>query len=139
MKNQFRHLAMTIGLSAVLGSSLLVAQTGNKATADIPFGFQVKDKAMPAGAYSVNETPNRGVLQVRNEQTGASIMVMAPVANAGKAEGSKLVFNRYGDRYFLSQIWFEGEGVGHGLGTGRLEKEIAVNYGTGVLASIRLK
>ncbi len=58
----------------------------------------------------------------------------------GPQSDAKLVFNCYGDRYFLSQIWFGSSDSGRILAKGRLEKEIAGTGKTpGSLASIRIK
>jgi hypothetical protein len=138
MKYQLNRLAVTIGLSAVMGSALLIAASGPKETAEIPFDFQVKDHVMPAGTYSVQPMNNATTLVIRNEGTGESMITLAPLEKSGKAGDARLVFNRYGDRYFLAQVWFAYDGAGHGLIPSRAEKEIAPD-GAGVLASVRLK
>ena len=137
MKNQFRHLAVAIGLSAVLGSALLIAQS-NRGIANVPFEFQVQDRALPAGTYTVQEATASGVIMLRNEETGKAINILAPVPMSATSGDSKLVFNRYGDRYFLSQVWLGGD-VGHGLYKSHLEKEMASAKTPAVLASIRVK
>jgi hypothetical protein len=43
------------------------------------------------------------------------------------SEKSKLVFHRYGNRYFLKQIWMAGDNAGQQLPKSRLETEIALN------------
>ena len=140
MKTNFRRLALTIGLAAIAGAALLMAGTSGRGTADIPFAFRVQDTELPQGTYVVAEMNVNGVLQIRNEDTGAAILVMAPARKLGTPGDPKLVFNRYGDRYFLSQVWFAGDDTGRTLNMGRLEKEIARTGGTpGILASIRIK
>ena len=47
MKTTLRNIAITIGLTAVLGSATLFAQTASKA--DIPFDFQMAGKTLPSG------------------------------------------------------------------------------------------
>src|SRR5260370_14924374 len=96
------RLMMTIGLPAVLGSSLMLAQSGPAGKADIPFGFYVRDTALPAGSYTVREANYPGIVQIVNNDTGKSILAMAPPNHSGNTADSKLVFHKYGDRYFLS-------------------------------------
>ena len=60
MKTNIGRLLMTIGLSAVLGSSLIVAQSSPSGKADIPFGFYVRDTMLPAGSYTVDATTCSG-------------------------------------------------------------------------------
>jgi len=138
MKNQLRRLLATIGLSAVLGSSLLNAQTSGKiAVADVPFSFRIADRVLPSGNYTVTAHSN-GLMQIWNKETNESIAFLSSPNESGTSE-PKLVFNRYDDRYFLSQVWL-GEGPGHVLAKSRLEKEIAGVVKTpGVLASIKIK
>jgi hypothetical protein len=69
--------------------------------ANIPFDFTVGNTWMPAGEYTIS-TPMRQVLQFRNAGHVASI-----VANESYTEsdsGSKLVFDKYGNQYFLHQV-----------------------------------
>jgi hypothetical protein len=136
MKSNLNRFAVAVGLSAVMGSALLIAGAG-KETAEIPFDFQIQDRVLPAGTYSVQPMNNLATLVIRNEDTGESVIALAPLGKSGKNGDPRLVFNRYGDRYFLSQVWFAYGGEGHCLVKSRAEKEIAP--GAGVLASIRLK
>jgi hypothetical protein len=43
-------------------------------------------------------------------------------------EKSKLVFHRYGDQYFLAQIWREGDNRGSELPKSQRENEVAMDY-----------
>ncbi len=139
MKNQLRRLLATIGLSAVLGSSLLNAQTSGKiAVADVPFSFRIADRVLPSGNYTVTAHSN-GLMQIWNKETNQSMAFLAG-ANVSGTSDPKLVFNHYGDRYFLSQVWMGNEGAGRVLAKSRLEREIAgIEKTPGVLASVRIK
>jgi hypothetical protein len=138
MKNQLRHLAMTIGLSAVLGSSLLCA-SGKIGVADVPFSFRIGDRVLPPGSYTVSDRSN-GLMELVNSDTQEGMLFIAGSNVWGKSE-PKLVFNNYGDRYFLSQVWFSDQAAGHALAKSRLEKEVAATTSKtpGALASIRIK
>ena len=124
MQTNFGRLLMTIGFSAVLGSSLMLAQSNPAGKADIPFGFYVRDAALPAGSYTVRESKNTGIVQIQNNDTGKSILVMAPPNRSGNTEDSKLVFHKYGDRYFLSELWLAGSGAVDCVSMGKLEREV---------------
>lgn len=139
MKYQLRRLAVAVGLSAVLGSTLLIAQTSPEGSADIPFAFRLQDRALPAGSYSVREVTTSGVLDIRNQDTGEHIMFLAPPTKSGAPGPAKLIFNCYDDKYFLSQVWFAASDAGRIVGRGHLEKEIASVRPAGVLASIKIK
>ena len=125
MKTNFGRLLMTIGFSAVLGSSLLEAQPKPRGTAEIPFAFHVRDVAMPAGSYTVEEFNTTGTVAITNNETGKAILTLAPANRSGSTEDSKLVFNKYGDRYFLAELWFAGKGAGDCVSMGKLEREVS--------------
>ena len=66
----------------------------------------VGSATLPAGTYTVTEaTP--GVLLIRNEKLGSdAAFVQAHSLETMKPQDSgKLIFNRYGNRYFLNQVW----------------------------------
>jgi hypothetical protein len=59
---------------------------------------------------------------------------MSMIVNSNAAEShkpankTKLVFNRYGDQYFLSEIWVEGATRGRELPKTGREKEMAREF-----------
>jgi hypothetical protein len=89
--------------------------------ATIPFAFNVDKKACPAGEYSVNRSAGDSYSILRNSHGACSLLV----ANSETLEGKgspRLVFNRYGEKYFLSEIWSD-QTTGSRLAPGKLEKE----------------
>jgi hypothetical protein len=96
-------------------------------TANIPFNFTVGSQPLPAGQYSVKPLSQAAVL-VQSEDSRSAAIVLTMAAQANKTqEVGKLVFNRYGDQYFLSQIWTPASNTGRVLPKSRLEREIAKN------------
>jgi hypothetical protein len=96
--------------------------------AKIPFEFSVGDRILPAGEYRVEQlSPSTMfVVLLRRADDGpsAAALTLGIQANGSQNE-SKLVFHRYGDHYFLSQIWTEGANVGRQLAPSRRETEMA--------------
>ena len=104
-----KTFVMTMTAVALLGSSSLYAQ--DKAVANIPFAFSILDKTMPAGQYTVQHASidRPGLIVFQNVADGHSAAVLAPSSAASystkdKAD-AKLIFHRYGDRYFFSEVW----------------------------------
>lgn len=125
MKRQAFSLISLLSLLLVAGSA--IAQTIH-VRADIPFNFAVGSKTYPAGTYEIGTIDNRNskTLQLKGRDGNASAMINTNTAESLRpANKSKLVFNRYGDRYFLSQIWMNGAILGHQLPQSSREKEIA--------------
>ena len=126
MKRQIVSLAGVLGL-------LLVAACANaqslKVTANVPFDFVVDKTTLPSGAYSIDEiTHGSAALAIRNREAGVSKMQLADHANSLNASpDTRLVFHRYGERYFLSQIWVAGERSGREFPISKREAEMAKN------------
>jgi len=127
---------------------LLVAACANAQSlyvkANVPFNFVVDKDTLPAGNYSIrsinSETGGRTL--VIQSGTKAMKLINSDVANSLKgAQTSHLLFHRYGDEYFLAQIWVQGENVGRQFRMSRREAEIAKNQQTSddviVLAALR--
>jgi hypothetical protein len=122
-QNLFPLLAVIL-----LASGLASAQLGqNGVKADIPFAFMAGSNSFAAGEYRIAAASDTGVLAVMNPGSKSALVGSHAIqANATTAE-TKLIFHRYGDRYFLYQIWVAGEDRGRELPQTRLEKELASN------------
>ncbi len=109
-------LALTVAVTLMTSATSTHAQSGT-IVASIPFEFNVGDKALPAGQYSVRRaTANGNVLAIQNRDAGRAAMRLTNSIRAGKVpENAKLVFHRYGPRYFLAEVWSSGESTGRQL------------------------
>jgi len=106
MKTTLRNIAMTIGLTAVLGSASLFAQTVSKA--NIPFDFQIKGATVAAGRYIVKLSDNHHMLAFQNVATGRTSMLLVLQSKSGMQEEPVLIFRHNGERYTLESAWFAG-------------------------------
>jgi len=114
-----RHAYRLIALLVLTGglAAAAEAQTAGhiQLRATIPFEFNVGQKTMPAGEYTItqiNPSSDRTVLQLRsNDGRNATVVQMNNVM--GKAgDGARLVFNRYGSQNYFSQAWTSADGNG---------------------------
>ena len=98
--------------------------------ADIPFNFILNGATLPAGEYSVTSMDVRGqVLSISDLKSHHNNLIMSNSCRSLKAATkTKLVFHRYGDRYFLKQIWVAGNNAGRELATSRREEEVAKDF-----------
>lgn len=94
---------------------------------NVPFAFEVGNKTMPAGSYRVESLPTgAGSLEILRGKSGEvrlTISTIATTATSG-TPASALIFHRYGNRYFLAQIW-TSEGHGREVFVSQQEKELA--------------
>ena len=70
--------------------------------ARVPFNFTVGHDQFPAGTYTISRDP-WGLVTMRSTDRRLNIIVTTTVEPDSMA-GDKLVFRRYGDRYFLSKV-----------------------------------
>ncbi len=104
MKSNISRVLMTLGLGIALGAGPLMAQ-GN-ISADIPFAFAAGAKWLPAGHYKLSTNTTNGLVRISSADDSANLMILSTPARGRNTTGDcRLVFNKYGDRYFLSQIW----------------------------------
>lgn len=138
-----RQIASFLGVFGLL----LVAACANAQSvnvkANVPFDFVVDNVTIPAGAYSIqsiNDSIGSPTLMIRGNKVGRLVGSNA-AENLNPAATSHLLFHRYGDTYFLAQIWVQGERHGRELRQTRRETEMAKNLRPSddviVLASLR--
>lgn len=99
-------------LAAVTITAEAQAFASQKMSARIPFAFNVGNTAFPPGEYTVtvlNPNSDRKVLQIRSADGKLSALIQTSELNINTQEQTKLVFNRYGSRYFFAQAQMAGE------------------------------
>jgi len=104
----------------------LPAQTMRLA-ASIPFEFAAGSRTLPAGDYAVDSLAATGAVRVFNENThDAAVALSTPLrAPTSSADPEvKLVFNRYGNQYFLSRIWDGHSALGRELPISKAERAL---------------
>jgi hypothetical protein len=94
---------------SVLAATAAFAQNPTQLKADIPFDFIVGSKMLPAGQYTVSRGAALGSVAIRSKDCAKTALVLAQAVPSAvtRATGS-LVFHRYGETYFLSEIWNPG-------------------------------
>lgn len=115
-----------LGLFLVLAVVTANAQTGSGIEANVPFDFAAGETKLKAGDYTVKRI-SKDALQLRNAQTKTSVIVMAPLAiqRTRNDTPERLVFKRYGNEYFLSQVWTNRAADGRGLFASKTESRLA--------------
>jgi len=106
MKNHVIRSIAILGLFFMLAIASVNAQTPSKVEVNIPFDFSAGKAMLKAGAYSIKRTSGN-LFAIRSADGKTTALVNAPLiigAWYSKA-GERLVFNQYGDQYFLSQVW----------------------------------
>lgn len=100
-------LALVVGLGLAAAVASANGQSTAVLNADIPFDFIVGNKTLPAGQYMVNSvTSDRHGLSIRSREGKSSAVVLThDAADKSKKRIARMVFHRYGQQYFLAEIW----------------------------------
>jgi hypothetical protein len=125
MKTRALVMAGMMALTAMAFTR--VAQAQELWVVNIPFDFVAGNVTFPAGEYSIKVAASERTLLLRDRKDAAASAFMNTysITKTEIPTESKVVFNRYGDRYFLSQVWTEGNSRGRQLLKSPREKEIA--------------
>jgi len=115
---------------AILVAAGLLSASGSFAqtvtTADIPFDFICQQTAMPHGTYEIS-TVDGYAIQVSSKDGKHHAMSVVASTDTVRGPGRKLVFHRYGDQYFLTEIqsWTGSNDIQ--LPTSKSEKQAKLN------------
>ena len=124
MKKQMFKIIATFSFLVMLAALSINAQA-QTAKINIPFGFSAGNKTLPAGAYTIKRVSEGGSsFIVRNEKGRAAVIIptSASLRDSSPQASMKLVFNRYGSMYFLSQVWMPNDETGHQVPMSRAER-----------------
>ena len=91
-------------------------------TCNVPFAFNIGDKQLPAGTYIVREMGRATLIQSKDGEN--RVLGIYNYAVPSKADENKLVFDKVGDHYFLTQIWTSARDEGLLVPESKQEKEL---------------
>ena len=124
MKKQALMISFALTLFVMLAASSVNAQSDMHLTVNIPFEFSVRGKTLPPGEYTVRRV-TQGLLLIQSVDRHVSQTFGTVFTKASKRrDQSSLVFNRYGDQYFLSTIWRAGDDTGQELKKSYAEEQL---------------
>jgi len=109
MKTIRTLIAVTLLFAA---TTTTFAQTENRTLmrVNIPFTFSVEDHSLPAGQYYIRSISPDHSMALVNAEGGQSLVITYMPESAGNAsQNSHLVFSKYGNEYFLTQVWTKGD------------------------------
>src|SRR5687768_4934743 len=129
MRKQLLKGLATFGVFLTLTVGSVQAQSGYTIKVDIPFDFTAGETSLRAGIYAIKLT-SENVLLVRSIDGKKSVLVLARQATEPRSrqKPGRIIFNRYGDRYFLSQAWVRGADLGVELNLSGAERRLAKEH-----------
>ena len=112
MKRFFNIFFAIMILATAFSAGAQAQSRAERVTANIPFSFTAGNKTLPAGKYTItvlNPSSDRKALQIRSMNGHSSVIVLTNTVNGHGSDRSKLVFERYDDRYFFSKAELSGD------------------------------
>jgi hypothetical protein len=130
-KQIFKAATMFAGIIALALASAMAASAQNQRSlvVDVPFDFAVKGETLPAGEYVVSRATSAdktGLIMQRRDGKANAIVLTIPIQSRKNQQQSRLVFNRYGEQYFLSQVWTSGDSQGRELFKTKRERSLNI-------------
>lgn len=124
MKNYAAIALLACVAFATLGATPSHAQVLMKA--QVPFSFRAGARTLPAGDYSISETSmTPEVVLLSAGKRGVELVMPNNTSSRSDVSSSKLIFHRYGDEYFLAEIWTNADDSVRTLAVSPRERQLA--------------
>ena len=110
MKSSFRITALATLVAAIASlTPAMHAQMNLTARVDVPFQFDYGKKHFGPGVYTISKDgPN--FLTVLSRNGGGAMAIVQTDSEPNLRSGEKVIFHKYGDRYFLAEVLIADRG-----------------------------
>lgn len=125
-KKVFSVIAVCCFLALGGASAVRAQMPGTALRAMIPFDFSVRGRTLPAGEYEITRMANASDVLLISGVTkhDHAVFETEPVDASRISSRAEIVFHRYGDKYFLSEVFGGGEQTGRELSESRQERNL---------------
>ncbi len=119
-----KSLSGLVFVAGAFAASAHAQAGGRQVKVDIPFAFQEGSAHLNPGVYTMG-LHNGNVLTLRGSNgTGSAIAIVNVGDTTQPVTVGKAVFHRYGDRYFLREVWISGSSVAIECSATKAEKNL---------------
>ena len=114
-------IALFIAATFITAGKAIAQDYAVRAT--IPFNFTVNGSQLPAGNYTLgSDITNPRIVKISDRTQRVHVMVLTLPSADEKRKANQLVFHKYGDQYFLSEIRSQESAINVQLATSKQEK-----------------
>jgi hypothetical protein len=113
-----------------MGAGKAKAQIIGDIAVKVPFQFYAGNAKLPAGEYRIHVVDDSGLTMMEITSADGSTSALFQVQETDAKDTptkSELIFNKYGDQYFLADLFDEGESSGSEVLKSRYEQRISKN------------
>ena len=120
-------LSLVVALTITFAAVPAAADSFGSIRVDVPFDFTADHSIFPAGKYTIRPLGNsNGVIRITSEDGKASVFLSTHSAESVQSKDETVViFHRYGDQYFLFQVWAVGDTIGSEIPRSSMERQAA--------------
>ena len=121
-------LFIALAFALTLYPSKAHAQIIGDIEVNIPFQFHAGNAKLPAGEYRIHvlDDSNPMVMEITSADGSTSALFQVRDTDVNAAPGKdELVFNKYGNRYFLAKLFQEGSDQGSQVIASNYEKTVS--------------
>jgi len=124
MKNAKRALALVLTMLPLLAAAQL--KQDDKLVTKVPFHFIIANKTVPAGEWTLRAASDgaRTVVLRNVDANMALFSTAAPEITRKPAASCALVFNKYGEQYFLAAVKIAGSNMIYRVPESKAEAEM---------------
>jgi hypothetical protein len=110
-----------LAIGAFASASPAVAQ-GPAVQVTVPFAFQNGSQHLPAGTYRIDLNSEHVMILRGTAANAAGVAMTLPEQRSKEIAKGKVVFQRYGDHYYIHEVWLPNSTEGRECVASRAEK-----------------
>jgi hypothetical protein len=121
-------LSFVVALTITSTVPPAAADSSSSIRVNVPFDFTADHSILPAGKYTIQSAGVNfnGVIRITSDDGKATVFLLTHSAQSIQSRDETVViFHRYGDQYFLFQVWAIGDTIGSEIPKSSLERQAA--------------
>jgi hypothetical protein len=123
-------LSLVIALAFAFGiyPSRAQAQVVDDIEVKVPFQFHAGNTKLPAGEYRIHvlDDSDLTIMEISSADGSTSALFQVEDTDADTSSAkNEVIFNKYGDRYFLAKVFEQGSSIGSQVIESRYEKTVS--------------
>jgi len=128
MPRYLLSLFAALAFAFAIHPSKAQAQVTGDLEVNIPFQFHAGNAKLPAGEYRVHllDDSDLAIMEISSVDGSASALFQVSEADANTTpNNNELIFNKYGNRYFLANVFEAGNSSGSQVLESQYEKRVS--------------
>jgi hypothetical protein len=121
-------LSLVVALTITSTAAPAAPDSSSSIRVNVPFDFTADHSILPAGKYTIQSAGVNfnGVIRITSDDNKATVFLLTHSAQSILSRDETVViFHRYGDQYFLFQVWAIGDTIGSEIPKSSLERQAA--------------